>query len=82
MTPEYPTFEGGDCDDTDQTIAPDVDEVCDGFHDENCDGQVDEADAAGCINYFLDTDGDGEGTGLPACLCAPTMLYSVKLLRL
>lgn len=29
--------------------------------DENCDGQVDEAEALGCIAYMLDQDGDGWG---------------------
>jgi hypothetical protein len=59
-----------DCDDADPTINPAATESCNGA-DDDCDGEVDEADADGCDPWYLDGDGDGFGdpTGL-ACLCA------------
>jgi hypothetical protein len=52
-------------------------EACDGL-DNDCDGEVDEQDAAGCTHFFPDADGDGFGDAAPgqtACLCAPTDPY-------
>ena len=50
-TPPPDTVEvGGDCDDTDASISPGVEEVCDAV-DNNCDGQIDEGTD--------DEDGDG-----------------------
>ncbi|HAN32204.1 MAG TPA: hypothetical protein DCQ06_11450 [Myxococcales bacterium] len=43
-------------------------EICDGF-DNDCDGQTDEVDAAGCTLYYPDNDGDGAGIGEGQCLC-------------
>ncbi len=45
-----------DCDDTDATLNPGIDEVCDGI-DNDCDEQIDEAGES----YYLDLDGDGFG---------------------
>ncbi len=46
-----------DCDDTDSTSAPGLEERCDGV-DNNCDGSVDE----GVLSvFYLDEDGDGYG---------------------
>lgn len=45
-----------DCDDTDATLNPGIDEVCDGI-DNDCDGEIDEAGES----YYLDLDGDGYG---------------------
>lgn len=53
---------GGDCDDADAAVHPDVaHDVCDGI-DENCSGEVDEDayPADGSIFWF---DGDGDGQG-------------------
>jgi large repetitive protein len=46
-----------DCDDSDATINPGSDELCDGY-DNNCDGQVDEGVLT---TYYADADGDGFG---------------------
>jgi hypothetical protein len=37
-------FSNGDCDDTDETISPVADEVCDDTQDNDCDGLIDVAD--------------------------------------
>ncbi len=52
--------EYGDCDDEDDTIAPDADEVCNGV-DDDCDGEVDEDDALDASTWYYDADGDGFG---------------------
>ncbi|MDG1483479.1 MAG: MopE-related protein [Myxococcota bacterium] len=49
-----------DCDDTDTTVNPDGEEVCDGS-DNDCDGAVDEDDASDVLTWYADTDGDGYG---------------------
>jgi hypothetical protein len=58
--------ESGDCDDTQATVAPGLDEVCDGL-DNDCNEQID--DGVG-QTYYTDADGDGhgaEGPGVVAC---------------
>lgn len=60
-----------DCNDFDPGVHPGATERCGGV-DENCDGQVDEADAEGCTDHGVDEDGDGYGApDGAACLCAP-----------
>ena len=46
-----------DCDDTNPSIYPDADEICDGT-DNNCNGEIDEGLG---VFYFVDADGDGFG---------------------
>jgi large repetitive protein len=58
--PEGHVERGEDCDDTEQTINPDADEVCNGW-DDDCDGEVD-VDAVDASLWFRDGDGDGLGT--------------------
>jgi hypothetical protein len=48
-----------DCDDSDGTVNPDADEVCDEI-DNNCDEIVD-TDAIDIGTFYADTDGDGYG---------------------
>ena len=48
-----------DCDDTDDTVFPGADEVCDGV-DNDCEGDIDE-DAIDATTWYLDDDGDGYG---------------------
>jgi hypothetical protein len=49
-----------ECDDTDAAISPDAVEQCDGA-DNDCDGDVDEADASDASTWYADSDGDGYG---------------------
>ncbi len=55
---------GGDCDDTDVTINPGAEEVCNGV-DDNCNGDVDSDDAAidssTGVTWYQDSDEDGYG---------------------
>ncbi|MDP2309600.1 MAG: MopE-related protein [Pseudomonadota bacterium] len=52
--------QGGDCDDDDADRSPAADEVC-GGGDEDCDGDVDEDDAADARTWYADGDGDTYG---------------------
>ena len=66
-----------DCAPTDPTKSPLTPESCDGA-DNDCDELVDEEDALGCTDYFVDVDGDLAGNaGFPLCLCAPVPPYQV-----
>jgi len=48
-----------DCNDSDATVYPDADELCDTL-DNDCDGEVDE-EAVDALSFFADTDGDNYG---------------------
>ena len=50
----------GDCDDSTDAVSPDAEEVCDG-QDNDCDGDIDEADALDAPTWYRDNDGDGYG---------------------
>jgi hypothetical protein len=66
------TVADGDCDDSDDTIYPGADEVCDGV-DNNCNAMIDEG-SIDASTWYLDADGDGFGTplvSLEACIAPP-----------
>jgi hypothetical protein len=65
-----------DCNDSDAAINPGAAETCNG-RDDDCNGTVDDEDAAGCTTYHLDADGDGFGSPAAAkCLCTPLGKYT------
>ncbi len=57
--PEGTAERAGDCDDTDPSIFPAAEEVCNGI-DDNCDSAVDNGDDLS--TFYGDTDGDGFGS--------------------
>jgi len=59
-----------DCDDTNPNINPAIDELCADSIDNDCDGEVDEDDAADAGLWYPDADADGYGdmsAGVTAC---------------
>lgn len=51
-------------------------EICDG-KDNDCDGQTDEGNLEGCVDYFYDNDNDGYGDPEKSiCVCGPVGKYS------
>ncbi len=77
-TPAVCTLGGGDCNDTVGAVGLSVNpgkvEVCGDGLDNNCNGAVDEAGASGCINYYMDGDGDGYPLASFQCLCTSTTI--------
>ena len=69
-------FDLTDCEPLNPFVNHDSQEICNG-KDDNCDGQVDEIGAAGCVQLFPDVDGDGFGAdGADECRCAPEPPYT------
>lgn len=70
---------GDDCNDGDPSIHPGATEVCGDGMDNDCDGQVDEQGASGCVTYYRDRDNDGYGVSSDTrCLCAPDGEYRAQ----
>ena len=62
--------EESDCADGEPDIHPAADEVCGDGLDNNCNGDYNERNAAGCEDFFLDEDGDSFGVyGGTRCYC-------------
>ena len=75
----YLALQNGDCDDDDGTIFPEGLEKCDG-QDNDCDSEVDEQGALGCIKYFRDFDDDGFGlTNDFKCVCIKEGHYTTQI---
>lgn len=65
---------GDDCDDLDPEVNPGALEFCDAAQrDEDCDGLTngEDPDARGWTLGYVDSDGDGYGTGGSELVCAP-----------
>jgi hypothetical protein len=58
-----------DCNDERMGIYPDATELCNGY-DDDCDGVIDNAEAADSFTYYRDADGDGTGSAEAAVACA------------
>jgi hypothetical protein len=75
----YPTKKYPDCNDEDKNINPGADEYCNKI-DDNCNGEIDEIGAKGCMKYYKDLDGDGYGIeGDYKCMCKPQAPYTSLL---
>ncbi|MBJ94051.1 MAG: hypothetical protein CMP23_06175 [Rickettsiales bacterium] len=63
-----------DCDDGNPAANPGADELCADTFDNDCDGQINEADAIDAVLWYVDADGDGFGNlGFAFLACsAPT----------
>jgi hypothetical protein len=59
-TPTGHVEDATDCNDSDASISPEADEVCDEV-DNDCDGTTDEDDAIDAATWYADTDTDGFG---------------------
>jgi hypothetical protein len=59
--PEGYVADLSDCDDKRADVNPGVDELCNGL-DDDCDGEIDEADATDASSWYVDSDADGYGT--------------------
>ena len=77
-TPLYATTVGGDCSDTDPSVHPKAQEVCNG-KDDDCDGTTD-VNSSDCKVFFNDGDGDSYGVSSDQkCLCAASGTYTVSI---
>jgi hypothetical protein len=67
--------QGGDCDDSNVGVHPDITEGCN-LVDDDCDGLTDESFAEGCETVYFDGDGDGWGdAAITDCLCKESKDY-------
>ncbi|GDX81442.1 hypothetical protein LBMAG42_32530 [Deltaproteobacteria bacterium] len=67
--PEGYVADASDCDDTNAAVNPAAVELCN-TADDDCDGAIDEADAADAVTWYADADVDGYGdaaTSTVAC---------------
>lgn len=76
-TKPWSAVKEGDCNDNLSAVYPGAAEICNNF-DDNCDTQIDEANAKGCTNLYFDADKDGYGDleQSPQCLCKAAGQYT------
>ena len=69
-TPDGYVSTGSDCDDTEETVFPSAEEICDGL-DNDCDGDIDEELGS---EFYIDADADGFGDDeQPVSSCSPEL---------
>lgn len=68
----------GDCDDgaNGAGVFPGAVETCATLYDDNCDGDPNNVNATGCSSFYVDGDGDGYGSSVTECVCAPGSRHS------
>ncbi|MBK9649580.1 MAG: hypothetical protein IPO67_31260 [Deltaproteobacteria bacterium] len=68
---------GEDCHDDIAAANPDAAEECDADDiDHDCDGDVNDPSALGCVTFYTDVDKDSYGTTTSQCLCEAEGTYS------
>ena len=73
----YIALSSGDCNDVNSLINPGTTEKCSTVFDDNCNGQINENGAIGCVNYYFDGDNDNYGIStLSRCSCSSASPYS------
>jgi len=75
---KYTSQSNTDCNDNDRQVNPSRLEQCGDGIDNDCDGLTDEPGAQGCVNRWIDGDGDSWGGGDPLCTCAREAPYLVE----
>ncbi len=70
----YKAKVGGDCDDAAASVNPGAQEDCSTSIDDDCDSDTNDLNALGCINYYVDKDGDtyGDKNSPFKCICTST----------
>ena len=81
--PHNPGLCGGDCNDGVFEINPGADEVCGDGIDNNCDGNIDDANAVDALWWFADLDGDswGRDAGAIKACTQPSIFLSAVVNR-
>ena len=68
----------GDCNDSNGQVYPGATETCATGYDDDCDGDDNPEDAAGCTAFYKDEDADTYGTDDAKCLCYPEAPYTAN----
>ncbi|HIA01623.1 MAG TPA: hypothetical protein EYN66_06885 [Myxococcales bacterium] len=75
---QFSATKAGDCNDNEAKANPMALEICD-LVDNDCNGEIDELGAMGCVSYYKDGDKDGYGSkGSQQCQCGPTKEFPVS----
>jgi hypothetical protein len=76
---QYTAENFGDCDDQNPKVNPGQKENCATAHDDNCNGSDNDQDAANCVPFYLDQDGDGFGNNMFKCMCQGIGKYTAAV---
>ena len=67
--------DASDCDDQRASVNPGQTEKATNL-DDDCDGDDNDIDADGCIDHYIDADGDNFGETTSLCVCKPSGSYT------